>query len=72
MSQEIQQKAAIKATKLEHKSAGSKRAVSANLELYRFSSQLPQIGYLMQSGNYLEDFDTVWAKITKVGGRAVQ
>ena len=34
---------------MDNKSAGSKRA----------------IGYLMQSGHHLEDFDAVWAKMTK-------
>ena len=28
--------------------------------------QPPQIGYLMQSGHHLEDFDAIWEKITKI------
>ena len=62
----IQHKAAIKATKLEHKSASSKRAVSAYLKFHWPLMQPPQIGYLMQSKHHLEDFDAIWEKITKM------
>ena len=55
----IQRKAVIKATKLDHKSAGSKRAVSADLKFHWPLMQPPQIGYLMQSGHHLEDFDAI-------------
>ena len=60
----IQRKAVIKAIKLNHKSAGSKRALSADLKFHWPLMQPPQIGYPMQSGHHLEEFDAVWAKIT--------
>ena len=61
----IQHKAFIKATKSDHKSAGSKRAVSAYLKFHCPLMQPPQNGYLMQSGHHLEYFYVVWEKITK-------
>ena len=62
----IQRKAVIKATKLEHKSASSKRAVSADLKIHWPLMQPPQIGYLMQLGQHLKDFNAIWEKITKI------
>ena len=66
LSQDIQRKAAIKAVKLEHKSASAKRVVSTNfhyrIKLDRFFTQ---IGYLMQSANLIEDIFATWDKITK-------
>ena len=69
LSQDIQRMAAIKAVKLEHKSASAKRAVSTKFHsrlIYIGSLYLYlQIGYLMQSANLVEDLVATWDKITK-------
>ena len=64
----VQRKAMVKATKAEHKNAGSKRAVSGQFQPL-FSSKcytkISKIGHLMNSGNFLDDVDFAWDKLAR-------